>query len=149
MLRILAQHRESRESFHAQLPLVELAWLGGFVNAKHKVLLNHSGDQWSFGLHHYPDSAAMGWPASKDGAGGQMWFLPKDNVLQPEFVVVTDPRKSTACTFEWRCPVWQATHGADKVKLMNPVAIRASADGPVAALLEVAAHNSFWGLDVN
>ena len=47
------------------------------------------------------------------------------------------------------CLAWQATHGADNVKLMNPVAIRAFADGPVAALLEVAAHTSFWGLDVN
>ena len=75
--------------------------------------------------------------------------MPKDSAQQPELLVVTDPRKIMACTCEWRCHAWQAAHGADKVKLMNPVAIRAFADGPVATLLEVAAHNSFWGLDVN
>ena len=149
MLRIISKHCESAQKFHQELPMVEFAWLGGFVCAKHKIMINHSGDEWSFGLNHFADSAAMGWPAFKGAAGGQLWFLPDHGATQPEFFVITDPRKIKACTFQWRCPAWQAEHGADKNVLIQHVAIRAFADGPVASLLEVAAHKSFWSLDVN
>ena len=133
---------------------VEHAWVGELVAVKHMLIVQIlgfiDGDNWLFGLDHYSESAAQGWPCKlKKVAGYDAYYCELKAALKlPELVTIFNVEDVFARPVAWQSWARQRrsfTSDAAKEQLKAP-AVRCFVTGPRETLLVCSARKAFWGL---
>jgi hypothetical protein len=128
------------------------AWLSQLCHFSHNfaMRLKVAPDAWFLPLRNWGDSAVLVWPVLRRPFPGQnefFWFEPVMDLVEPRLVSLLDLQEWSAVTFAWRSPLWQKINvqvAFDKV----PCAIRRVTSESPRGLLEVAAQQGFWRLDL-